>query len=165
MNKPSTLSRWSLICAGLGLALACCLASCDSAPENQSTATTAPPTAPKVAGGELNRFFPKDQGDYDVIYISEKEGFAQAKLEKNGDELGTLAISDLAGDADAIGKYDAAARKIGSYPAVSRGSKGTAVLVGRFQVQVRSKSDALTASDRDQWLQKFDLPGLEKLAK
>ena len=49
-------------------------------------------------------------------------------------------------------------------PAVARGELGTAVLAGRFQVQVRSKSSSFTAEDREAWLAKFDLSGLSGLA-
>mgnify|MGYP007028082753 CR=1 FL=1 len=151
---------------GFSSLVACALVSCDRGPDKATTSTPpAPPAVAKVEGGELNKFFPKDEGDYDVIFISEKVGFAEAKLEKDGDELGTLAVGDQAGNADVLANYDAATMKIGGFPSITRGSKGTAVLAGRFQVQVRSKSDSFSASDREAWLQKFDLAGLAGLAK
>ena len=46
------------------------------------------------------------------------------------------------------------------------GSKGTVLLVGnRYQVQVRSITDAVDEASRKTWLQKFDLAGLEQLDK
>ncbi|MDA0811889.1 MAG: hypothetical protein O3C21_05815 [Verrucomicrobia bacterium] len=157
---------WAPVVVSFSALVACALVSCDRGPDQRTTsAPTAPAAVTKVEGGEFNKFFPKAEGDYDVIFISEKVGFAQAKLEKDGDELGTLAVSDQAGNAEELANYDAATTKIGGFPSIPSGSKGTAVLAGRFQVKVRSTADSFSASDREAWLEKFDLAGLAGLAK
>lgn len=116
------------------------------------------------AGGDFNKFFPKDEGDYNVLYTQEKEGFAQAKLNLNGTEVATLAVSDTVISVDALDKFKDSKEEIGGYPAAAVGALGTAVLVGdRFQVQVRSKDASFTADDREAWIEKFDLAGLAAL--
>lgn len=116
------------------------------------------------AGGDFNKFFPKDEGDYNVLYTQEKEGFAQAKLNLNGAEVATLAVSDTVISVDALDKFKDSQEEIAGYPAAAVGALGTAVLVGdRFQVQVRSKDAAFTPDDRKAWIEKFDLAGLAAL--
>lgn len=116
------------------------------------------------AGGEFNKFFPKDQADYNVLYTQEKEGFAQAKLNLQGVEVATLSISDTANNRSALEKFQQSDEEIGGYPAVAVGDLGTAVLVAdRFQVQVRSKDASFTVDDRQAWIEQFDLAGLAAL--
>ena len=116
------------------------------------------------AGGDFNKFFPKDEGDYNVLYTQEKEGFAQAKLNLKGVEVATLAVSDTVISVDALNKFKDSKEDIGGYPAAAVGALGTAVLVGdRFQVQVRSKDASFTADARKAWIEKFDLAGLAAL--
>lgn len=116
------------------------------------------------AGGDFNKFFPKDEGDYNVLYTQEKEGFAQAKLNLKGVEVATLAVSDTVISVDALDKFKGSTEKIGGYPAAAVGALGTAILVAdRFQVQVRSKDASFTADDRKAWIEKFDLAGLAAL--
>ena len=116
------------------------------------------------AGGDFNKFFPKDEGDYNVLYTQEKEGFAQAKLNLNGTEVATLAVSDTVISVDALDKFKDSKEEIAGYPAAAVGALGTAVLVGdRFQVQVRSKDASFSADDREAWIEKFDLAGLAAL--
>lgn len=117
-----------------------------------------------VKGGSFNKFFPKSQRGYDVVYSQEKKGFAQAKLKKEGKDLATLSISDTSSNPSAAKKFSSSSKKVGGYPAVSQGSTGTAVLVGdRFQVKVLSRDPSFTARDRETWLQKFNLSGLKSL--
>ena len=118
----------------------------------------------KVEGDKLNAFFPKDEGEFDVVFTSEKSGFSQAKLQNDGNELATLSISDTAGRPEVRANYDSASAEVGGFPSIARGSKGTAVLAGRFQVQVRSKAESFGEADRKTWLQRFDLAGLKSLA-
>ena len=157
----SFVSSFFALCAAFLLASNL---SCDrGAPAGGGSAGA--PTSGKVAGGELNPFFPADEGEFKRIFTQEKVGFVQAKLERDGNELATLSISDLGNDADALAKFENASLQIAGYPAVTRGSLGTAVLAGRFQVQVRSKTESFTADDRETWLEKFDLSGLSRLAE
>lgn len=117
-----------------------------------------------VAGGEFNKFFPQDDGDYNVLYTQEKEGFAQAQLNFQGAEIATLSVSDTANNPDALEKFQTSERELAGYPVATVGSLGTAILVAeRFQVQVRSKDDSFTAADRDAWIEQFDLAGLAGL--
>ena len=135
-----------------------------NAPASPTTPTApATPAEPKeeVAGSKLNDFFPKDEGDYDVVFTQEKEGTSQAKLKQGGKELAMLTIADITNDSRAKGDFASAAGKLNGYPVVAKGSKGTAVLVAdRFQVQVRSIDNSFDEAMRRQWLQKFNLSGL-----
>ncbi|MEA5467581.1 hypothetical protein [Spirulina sp. 06S082] len=118
-----------------------------------------------VAGGKLNKFFPKPGNGYDVVYAQEKTGFAQAKWKKGGTELAAISISDIASTPTAADKFANSTSKIKGYPSASQGSKGTGVLVGRFQVKVLSRDASFSESDRQALLAKFDLSGLENLVK
>lgn len=119
-----------------------------------------------VAGGEFNKFFPADDGDYDVVFTQEKEGFAQAQLNFQGSEVATLSVSDTANNPDALDKFEGADATVAGHPTASVGSLGTAILVGdRFQIQIRSKDDSFTADQRATWIEQFDLDGLTDLAE
>lgn len=123
-----------------------------------------PPPVEVVDGSSFNKFFPKSEGEFEVVFTQEKDGFAQAKLKKGGNELATLTVSDVVKNSDATTDYATATKKIANYPAVAKGSLGTAVLVeNRFQVQVRSKDKAFSEADRETWLQKFDLATMAKI--
>ncbi|MCB0065297.1 MAG: hypothetical protein KDE19_24400 [Caldilineaceae bacterium] len=117
-----------------------------------------------LAGGEFNKFFPKDDGDYNVLFTQEKEGFAQAQLNFQGSEVATLSVSDTANNPDALEKFQDTDSEVAGYPAAGVGSLGTAILVAeRFQVQVRSKDDSFTEEQRTDWIEQFDLAGLAAL--
>lgn len=119
-----------------------------------------------IAGGEFNQYFPSDDGEYDVIFTQEKEGFAQAQLNFQGDEVATLSVSDTATNPDALEKFASSDATLAGYPTASVGSLGTAVLVGdRIQVQIRSKDDSFTADQRTEWIEQFDLSGLATLTE
>ncbi|MEH1786427.1 hypothetical protein [Nostoc sp.] len=114
-------------------------------------------------GSEFNKFFP-DAGDgYQRVYTQEKKGFSEAKLKKGGKELALLSISDTTSTPDAATKFSKSTKKIGGYPAVEVGKTQTAILVGKYQVKALSRNPSFTASDRADWLQKFNLDGLSKL--
>lgn len=130
--------------------------------DNSSTAVEETPK--EVEGGALNKFFPKEQEGYKVVYNQEKDGFAEASLEKDGKEVATLAISDLSTNMDTKSKYAESTMQIASYPALTKGSKGTTILVGdRYQVSIRSKEDSFDENMRKAWFEKFDLAGLANL--
>ena len=116
------------------------------------------------AGSSFNRFFPDSGNGYERVYSQEKKGFAQAKLKKDGKEIAILSISDVLNNPSTVNKYQSSTEKIGGYPVVSQGSTGTALLVNdRYQVKIRSKDSSFSQTDREQWLQKFNLRGLSKL--
>jgi hypothetical protein len=119
-----------------------------------------------VPGDKLNKFFPKAEGEWDLVYTQEKQGMSQAELKKGGKAVATLAIFDTLSDPKVAEEYHDAKDKLDDkYPLLAKGKLGTAVLVGdRFQVQVRSLPGAgLEEADRKEWLHKFDLAGLATL--
>lgn len=133
---------------------------------NQTSNAQKLPNKP-VAGGKLNRFFPPNGGGYTRTFAQEKAGFAEAKLKQGGKDVAMLSINDIAGDTSPTNpatKFEKSTQKIGGYPAVKQGSKTTAVLVAnRYQVKVQSKDPSFSASDREDWLEKFNLSDLAKL--
>ena len=118
-----------------------------------------------LAGGEFNKFFPEVSDPFNIVFLQEKEGFAEANLEFEGEEVATLAISDTANNPSARDKYADSDKELQGYPLVAVGNNGSAILVAdRFQVQVRSKVTDFVAEDREEWLAEFDLDGLAGLA-
>lgn len=115
-------------------------------------------------GAKFNQFFPEPGGGYQRVFTQEKKGFAQAKLKKNGQDMAVFSINDTSSNPSATEKYQQSTKAISGYPAVEQGSSATALLVGqRYQVKVQSRDTSFTASDRESWLQKFDLKGIERL--
>jgi hypothetical protein len=122
-------------------------------------------------GAEFNKFFPKASEGYQLVYTQEKKGFAEAKLKKAGKELAMLSISDtkipdMTGAPNPAAKYQQSTKTIAGYPAVEQGKTATGLLVkNRYQVKALSRNPSFTPSDREAWLQKFDLNGLSQLSK
>jgi hypothetical protein len=115
-------------------------------------------------GSTFNKFFPKAESPYELVYKQEKKGTAIADLKMDGKPMATLTIFDTVSNPDALTEYKESTQALGGFPLVAKGTKGTAVLVNRrFQVQVRSTDDAFSEEDRKNWLKKFDLDGLAKL--
>ncbi len=138
-----------------------------STKEEPPVVTTSPnkaiPQKEATAGSSLNAAFPKSSGDFTVRFTQEKDGFSQAELLKGAGKLATLSISDTAANPSARDKFKTATKKIAGHPAAAVGAQGTALLVAdRFQVQVRSLQPAFSASDREAWLEKFNLAALNK---
>ena len=131
-----------------------------------AAASTPAPIAsvgPVAAGSQLNAAFPPDGVDgHKRVFTQEKDGFAEAKLQKDGKDVATLSISDTNGTPDAKAKFDAATEKLeGKYPLVTVGKNQSSVLVGsRWQVKVSSPS--LDAPARSALMSKFDLEGLSR---
>ncbi|MCC5665140.1 hypothetical protein LC653_14755 [Nostoc sp. CHAB 5784] len=114
-------------------------------------------------GSEFNKLFPKASDGYQGVYTQEKKGFANLKLKKGGKEVALLSISDTTSTPSAAAKFSKSTKKIGGYPAVEVGKTQTAILVGKYQVKAISSNPSFTASDRADWLEKFNLNGLAKL--
>jgi hypothetical protein len=115
-------------------------------------------------GSEFNQFFPAPSEGYERVYTQEKRGFAQAKLKRGGEVVAMLSIADTKSLPNAAAKYQQATKQIGGYPAVEQGSTATGVLVAdRYQVKIQSRDASFSASDREAWLQRFDLNGLAQL--
>ena len=120
--------------------------------------------ADPLPGGEFNKFFPKQGGEYDLVYKQEKQGTAIASWQRDGEEVATLTITDLAKNASAAEKFRSAEESVDGFPVTKSGSKGTVALVaGRFQVQVRSAEGQLDHADRKRLLADFDLDGVAGL--
>jgi hypothetical protein len=114
-------------------------------------------------GSELNAFFPDSEDGYDRVYTQEKKGFSEANLKKDGKVVAQLAISDTTSIPGSASKYANSTKEIDGYPAVETGKTQTSVLVGKYQVKVISKDPLFNASDREDWIEKFDLDDLAKL--
>ena len=93
--------------------------------------------APKADTGSFNKFFPADGTDgASRVFSADKEGYAEAKLSKDGKEIALLAITDLNGkDADKK-KFEGATEKVDAYPVATFGKNKTMILVkDSYQVQ------------------------------
>lgn len=120
-----------------------------------------------VEGGALNKFFPPQEGDFDIVFKQEKTGFAQVSLQKKADgtELATMSISDTINEPEAKDKFQGSTDYVqDQVPVAAQGTQGTAILVAdRYQVSVRSVDENFTEADRRAWLEKFDIAGLKEL--
>jgi hypothetical protein len=123
--------------------------------------------AASVEGSALNKFFPPQEGEYDIVFKQEKTGFSQVSLQKKADgtELATMSISDTINEPEAKEKFQGSTDYLqDQVPFAAQGAQGTAVLVAdRYQVSVRSVDENFTADDRRAWLGKFDIAGLKEL--
>jgi hypothetical protein len=167
--------NWQKLLASLLLSLVLLVSACNAQPpsrwdaaQQQSTDKTQVKTnktnnSKATAGGSFNKFFPAGGAGYQRVYTQEKKGFAEAKLKKDGQDVAVISISDTTTNPSAATKFQQSTQKIGGYPAVSQGANGTAILVGRYQVKVQSRNPSFSQSDRENWLQKFDLNGLSRL--
>jgi len=93
---------------------------------------------------------------------SSRAEFAEAKLKREGKDVATLTITDLAGNPGARAKLGAASERLNGFPVAENGSDESAILVkDRFTVRVAS--GALRHDERKVWLSKLDLYGLSTL--
>lgn len=159
-----------VLCRAGALALALWIIGCHKEPsrwEAAQQATEGRKTSVAegaVDGSVFNQFFPKQGGDFDIVFKQEKSGFAQASLQQGGKELAVFSIFDTVSNPEAQAKYSAVTDRIAGYPVVTDESKSLSALVGnRFQVQVRSTDPGFGESDRIEWLQKFDLTGISEI--
>lgn len=117
-----------------------------------------------VPGSSFNRLFPSASGGYSLVYTQEKEGFALATLQQGNQDMAILSISDTITEPSDRQKFQQSNTRVGQYPSSSLTPNDTAILVAdRFQVKIQSRNPAFTASDREAWLQRFDLNGLQQL--
>ncbi|NEO34234.1 MAG: hypothetical protein F6K36_28300 [Symploca sp. SIO3C6] len=167
------MRRISRILAPLLLSTLLLVASCAQQPpsrfepaqqESAQTKSGQAVTKDATQGAKFNRFFPASGNGYERVFAQEKKGFAQAKLKKEGKEVAVLSINDISSNPTAADKYKQSSKTIGGYPSVEKGTKTTAVLISnRYQVKAQSRDPSFTASDREAWLQKFDLNGISRL--
>ncbi|WP_254566927.1 hypothetical protein [Oscillatoria sp. HE19RPO] len=131
--------------------------------QQQSTEVTSAAGQP-VPGSSFNRLFPSASGGYSLVYTQEKPGFAEAKLQQGSQDMAMLSISDTVTNPSAVQKFQQSNTRVAGYPSSSLTANDTAILVGdRFQVKIQSRNPAFTASDRETWLQQFNLNGLQQL--
>ena len=117
-----------------------------------------------VDGKVFNRFFPKQEEGYNIVFKQEKSGFAQAALEKDGQELAVFSIFDTASNSEARSKFEGATETVAGCPIVTEETKSLSALVAdRFQVQVRSSDPTFGKAHRLEWLEKFDLKGISDI--
>lgn len=134
--------------------------------QQESTERGAAPAVADEAekGGDFNAFFPASADGYNVVFSQEKKGFAEAKLKQDGQDVAMLAVSDTVSLPAAAAKYQSSTEKLAGYPVLDIGDTQTGLLVGdRFQVKVIGRDPSFTPEVRREWLQKFDLAGLESL--
>ncbi len=122
--------------------------------------TATAPTASAAATGSLNRYFPKDgDGGYKRVFTADKEGYAEAKLQKDGKDVATLTIADTNTAPEAREKFKGASEKIEAFPLMKVGNNQSSALIkDRFQVKVSSPT--LDHEARKAILATFDLKGL-----
>jgi len=132
----------------------------DEAAEAPIAAKPSDPVAAEKPGSAFNAAFPADGVDgYTRVFTQEKEGFAEAKFQKDGQAPATLAISDAGADETVKAKFATATDKLDGHPLVTVGKNQSAILVAdRYQVKVSSQT--LDAEARKALLSKFDLKAL-----
>jgi hypothetical protein len=161
-------SRWRafalVICAtSLGFT------ACKKEPSRWDKAAESPPPPPATAtvaekaGGAFNKLFPADGVDgYKRVFTQEKDGYAEAKLQKDGKDVATAAASDIANDAAAKGKFARSTDNVAGHPLVTVGKNQSALLI-KERYQIKISSSTLDAEARKQLLAKFDLAGFAAL--
>jgi hypothetical protein len=161
--------RQILLSSCLGLLLL--VSACDEAQEpgrwdgaqQQSTEVNRSGGQP-VPGSSFNRLFPSARDGYSLVYTQEKSGFAEAKLQQGSQDMAMLSISDTVTNPSAVQKFQQSNSQVAGYPSASLTANDTAILVGdRFQVKIQSRNPAFSASDRETWLGRFNLNGLNQL--
>lgn len=167
-------TRWRRLLAPLLLSLLLFVSACaPQAPsrydqvQQETSQRGAAPAVSKDAeqGSSFNKFFPKSVPGYQIVPAQEKKGFAEYKVNKDGKNVAMLSINDTISVPASAAKYKTSGMKIAGYPAVQQGTNTTGILVGdRYQVKVSSRDASFTSSDRETWLTKFNLRGLENLS-
>lgn len=160
----SIRSSW-LVVLSLGFVFATCKKEPTRWDEAASAkAPTVAPQAPALkAGSAFNALFPADGTDgYKRVFTQEKPGFAECKLQKDGQDVATLSINDLAADPMGPKKFAGATESVNGSPLVTVGKNQSALLVNnRFQVKVSSQT--LDAAARKPIFSKFNLAGFAGL--
>jgi hypothetical protein len=105
----------------------------------------------------------RQRSGYNRVFTQEKKGFSEANLKKGGKVVAQLAISDTTSTPATAKSYSNSTKKVAGYPAKTLGKTKTSILVGKYQVSAISKDPSFTESDREAWLQKFNLAGLSRL--
>jgi hypothetical protein len=149
-----------------------CSGSFNTSPYDDANRNKGPSTSKDaLEGKEFNKFFPKAAAPFDLVPKQDKKGEALYELKKDGKPVAQLSITDILTMPQLWEeKYKDSKEKINGYPVGVGGlALETAVLVAeRFQVKVLTVPAARATfdkADREEWIKKFDLDGLAKLAK
>jgi hypothetical protein len=156
-------SRWDDAATAAATAATGATGATAAAAASDTAPSAATPAVATIPAGTFNKFFPKDgEGGFKRVFAADKEGFAEAKLQKDGTEVAVLSISDAEKLVYAKAKFESATDKLDGYPLMTVGNNQTTVLVnGRYQVKVSSKT--LDHEARKAILTTFDLKGLSTL--
>jgi hypothetical protein len=135
------------------------------AAQEQPTVLAAQPAAgAALPAGTLGPFFPQSGSGFTVEPVQEQAGYAEASLKMELTEVARLSIRDAAQDPATLAAFNNSAAQIGGYPMLGTGSGGTAILVAnRFLVWVQAVAPDFAQTDREYWLQQFNLAGLAGL--
>lgn len=171
MTNQMTFQKWHSGVLALLLSVSLLVTGCqpkapsqfDQAQQESSKKGVTAVAKDATQGSQFNRFFPRSGGGYDRTFSQEKKGFAEAKLKKDGKDVAVMSISDTTSVPASAAKYKSSTAKLAGYPTVEQGATQTGVLVGKYQVKVLSRDPSFDKADRQAWLQKFNLKGLEKL--
>jgi hypothetical protein len=133
--------------------------------QEQPTALMAQPAAgAALPAGALGPFFPQSGSGFMVEPVQEQPGYAEASLKMELTEVARLSIRDTAQDPATVAAFNNSAAQVGGYPMLETGTGGTAILVGnRFLVGVQAVAPDFAQTDREYWLQQFNLAGLAGL--
>lgn len=118
-----------------------------------------------INGPAFNPLFPKLFTGEQLVFTQEKRGFSQARLKEGETTKALLSISDVLTSPSTRAKFSGAKLELQSWPLVDQGTQASALLVAdRFQVKVIGQGAGLTADDRHDLLNAFDLKALAALA-
>jgi hypothetical protein len=118
-----------------------------------------------VNGPAFNPLFPELHPGEQLVFTQEKRGFSQARLKEGETTKALLSISDVLTSPSSRAKFDGAKLELQSWPLVDQGTQASALLVAdRFQVKVIGQGAGLSADDRHDLLNAFDLKALAALA-
>jgi hypothetical protein len=124
-----------------------------------------------LPGSAFNKFFPKPEGDFDVVYDQEKTGTVVASLKKGGTKVADLSVFDTVSKPETAEEFAKSTEKVDDkYPARHTGQRSSILVGDRLSVMVANDGDApddlkLNKEERIAWLKKFDLDGLAALVK
>src|SRR5262245_43261579 len=107
------------------LLLALLASGCGTAPDTrwESVKKDRGPAVSKDSfeGGAFNKFFPKGEGEWNIIYTQEKTGAALAKLQKGSKEMAMLSITDTVNNPEAAEKFKGSTETFEGFPIIEIG--------------------------------------------
>lgn len=121
------------------------------------------PEGEVTRGSAFNAALPPDGHDGTRrVFTQEKQGYAEAEYQRDGQTVATVSVSDTRDNPSAREKFASATDAVGGHPVVDVGANSTSALVAdRFQVRVSSTT--LGPDERRAWLEAADLSALTRL--